>query len=537
MRMRHTSFKTLSLRRLKQLFRLSVDAHRNGTSDVAGFAQEQSHRRLSRRKFLSDTAKTAALAGIGSLYQACSPASKTVQPVIAIIGAGIAGLHAAFVLQQAGYTATVYEGSPRIGGRIMSVPEMMGEGLWTEMGGEFIDSTHTDMLNLAKHFNLSLLDRLEPGELHLQEFAYFFNGRHYTEKDVLEALHPFAKRIQADIDSLSETISWKQHSPADKRFDNMSIMEYIDSLGITGWFREMLYTSYTAEYGMEATEQSAISFLAIFDPGDGNHYHIYGESDERYSVIGGNMKICEALASTMQDNVLPNHFLRAIHRRHDNAYQLYFKITGSGSIGVTADIVIITLPFTVLREVEFKPGLPDWKMNTIQHLGYGTNSKLFVGVNERVWRQQGYAGYAFADNGMMNGYDHTQMQNYNRGKGGYTIAPGGNAGIEAGNGDLLVLRDKYVRALDGVYPGVAAQFNGNFQVWNWPGYVFSKASYMSYKVGQYTTLSGSEFEPVDNLYFAGEHCSFFFQGFMNGAAETGRRAAETIIRRITEKKK
>ncbi len=149
MRLGHTSFKTLSLRRLKHLFRISTEAHRKGTTDVAALAQEQRHRMVSRRQFIANTAKTAALAGIGGLYQACAPSNKATQPVIAIIGAGIAGLHAAFVLQQAGYTATVYEGSPRIGGRIMSVPEMMGDGLWTEMGGEFIDSTPVSYTHLT----------------------------------------------------------------------------------------------------------------------------------------------------------------------------------------------------------------------------------------------------------------------------------------------------------------------------------------------------------------------------------------------------
>ena len=55
---------------------------------------------LSRRKFLMDTAKTAAFIGVAGLYQSCSPAAKTKeQPTIAIIGAGIAGLHAAYILK------------------------------------------------------------------------------------------------------------------------------------------------------------------------------------------------------------------------------------------------------------------------------------------------------------------------------------------------------------------------------------------------------------------------------------------------------
>ncbi|HNP23862.1 MAG TPA: FAD-dependent oxidoreductase [Panacibacter sp.] len=527
------SFKAISIKQLRRLFRVSVEAQEKQVTDIAAFAAEQQYQYTSRRKFLGDAARATALVAVAGFYESCAVnRNEKTQPEIAIIGAGITGLHAAYILKQAGITANVYEGSPRVGGRIMSVPEMMGPGLWTEMGGEFIDSTHTDMLNLAAHFNLPLLDRREPSEGSLEEYAYYFNGRHYHLKDVLEALHPYAAQIKKDIESLSDEINYKSSSDTDKRFDQMSIMQYIDSLGITGWFRSFIYNSYTAEYGMEATEQSAISFLGVFDPGDDKNYQLYGDSDERYSVIGGNLKICEALAGEITDYVLPDHFLRSIKLLSNNKYQLSFKIAGSGNISATADIVLCTLPFTVLREVDLQVPLPSWKLNTIQHLGYGSNSKLFLGVNERVWRKQGYAGYAFADNGMMNGYDNTQMQNHNIGAGGYTIAPGGKAGVEVGTIDQLLLRDKYVKALDGVFPGVATRFNNNFQTWCWPSYAYSKASYVSYKVGQYTSMADSESVPVDNLLFAGEHCSYRFQGFMNGGAETGRLAAEAIIKKI-----
>lgn len=531
----HRAFKSFSLKQLRKIFHLSIEANNKKINDVSELAQEHHYNLYSRRKFITDAAKASILVGVSGLYNACSPANNKTQPSIAIIGAGIAGLHAAYILKQAGYEAYVYEGSGRIGGRIMSVTDMLGPGLWTEMGGEFIDSTHTEMLNLCKHFNLPLLDRLEPSEKHLEEFAYFFNGQHYHEKDVIAALRPYAAQIKKDIDSLSETITYKSSSATDKKFDSMSIMEYLDSIGVQGWLRSMIYNSYTAEYGMEATEQSAISFLAVFDVGNNEHYNIYGDSNERYSVIGGNLKLCEALANEMQDYVLPNHFLTAIQQRSDKSYQLYFQITGSGSIGVTADIVILTVPFTVLREVDIQVPMPAWKMNTIKNLGYGSNSKMFFGLNERVWRQQGYAGYAFGDNGMMNGYDNTQMQNNNMGPGGYTIFPGGKAGVAVGDTDPLVLKEKYITALDGVYPGAKAQFNNNFQFWCWPTYGYSKGSYVSFKVNQYTTMAGSEFEPVDNIYFAGEHCSYAFQGFMNGGAETGRRAAEMIIMKLKGK--
>ncbi|NNV56604.1 flavin monoamine oxidase family protein [Limnovirga soli] len=523
----HRSIKGNALAQLRRMFQIALQQE-----EATGSPKEHHYPELNRRSFLAQSAKAAAAIAAAGIYQSCAVPQPASQPSIAIIGAGIAGLHAAYILKKAGYKSYVYEGSPRVGGRIMSVNNMMGEGLWTEMGGEFIDSTHTEMINLASHFNLPLLDRMAPSEEGLAEFAYYFNGTHYQLPDVLEALRPYTVQIQKDINSLSEEISFKKHTAADIRLDNMSIMQYVDSLGITGWLRELIYTSYTCEYGMEATEQSAISFLAVFEPGDGSSYKLYGDSDERFSIIGGNLSLCEALAAELKDDLLPGHFLRSIKLNADKSYQLSFKITGAGNIGAKADILLIAIPFTVLREIDIQVPLPDWKRNVINNLGYGSNSKLFIGVNERVWRKQGYASYAFADNGLMNGYENTQMQNNNEGPGGYTIFPGGKAGIEVGNMDMEVAKKKYVQALDGVFPGAAAQFNNNFQLWSWPNYVFSKASYVSYKVGQYTTMAGSEFTPVDNMYFAGEHCSYAFQGFMNGGAETGRKAAEMIIAKL-----
>jgi monoamine oxidase len=67
---------------------------------------------------------------------------------------------------------------------------------------------------------------------------------------------------------------------------------------------------------------------------------------------------------------------------------------------------------------------------------------------------------------------------------------------------------------------------------NWPSHPFTKCGYSAWRVGQYTTIAGSEMERVGNLFFAGEHTSYNFQGFMNGGAETGRRAAENILKKI-----
>jgi monoamine oxidase len=269
----------------------------------------------------------------------------------------------------------------------------------------------------------------------------------------------------------------------------------------------------------------------MFDPGDSTQYKPFGESDERFSIVGGNQKLADVLAARLGNQIHTEHYLKAISQ-NSKRYILTFGIGSSSSTDVEADMVLLTIPFTTLREVDIRIPLPEPKMNAIRNLGYGTNSKVFVGVNDRVWRNAGYVGYAFSDNGMMTGYDHTQMQTSNAGPGGYTVYLGGKAGIECGTPSLEELQKQFVPAVDQVFPGIIGSFNGRFQRWHWPSYVFSKCSYVSFKTGQYTTLSGAIQKPVDHLFFAGEHCSYEFQGFMNGAAKTGREAAEAIIQKL-----
>ena len=485
---------------------------------------------FSRRKFIRQTSTIAAAAGLSGLYSACKWLKS--QPEIAIVGGGMAGLHAAYILKQAGLKTTIYEGSSRPGGRIFTIPEMMGTGLWTEMGGEFIDSNHTDMINLAGHFKLPLLDRHAVSEKGLKEYACFFGGRYYDEKDILEALRPYALQLKNDAAALSDEISWQKHTAADKAADQQSITAYIDQLGIKGWFRDFILTAYLTEYGMEPEEQSSISFLSLFNPGDGKSYQLFGLSDERFSIIGGGQLLCDALAKEAGMGFVSGHMLTAISQNSSGKYQLHFETAPGQTKDIWADIVLITIPFSTLRNVDIKIPLPEWKLNSIHNLGYGTISKLFVGVNERVWRKQGFAGYAFADNGITNGYDHTQLQNGNKGPGGYTIYLSGKTGAGLGARDMNQLKEALIPKLNELYPGVSDSFNERFIRWDWPGYLFSKGSYMAYKTGQYTTLGGTQFAEVGNLYFAGEHCSYAFQGFMNGAAETGRKAAENIIRKL-----
>ena len=140
-------------------------------------------------------------------------------------------------------------------------------GLTTELGGEFIDTHHEEMLTLMTEFGLERLDTAGPGAASLKPETYFINGRHYTQAQAA-ARSCRSPRRSPRTTTRSATSSTTRPKAAARRFDRMSIAEYLDSIGVTGWMRELLDGAYVTEYGLDAGEQSALNFVFLIGTGD-----------------------------------------------------------------------------------------------------------------------------------------------------------------------------------------------------------------------------------------------------------------------------
>ena len=130
---------------------------------------------------------------------------------IAVVGAGIAGLNATYLLARAGISAALYEGSEHIGGRIQTNYGDVAPNVYTELGGEFIDSDHDDMLNLASTFGFGLIDTEAASEDRLQ-VAYYADGRLRSEDEVIAAFRPLAAIVDDDSSQLSDEITFDSHT-------------------------------------------------------------------------------------------------------------------------------------------------------------------------------------------------------------------------------------------------------------------------------------------------------------------------------------
>jgi monoamine oxidase len=494
-------------------------------------------RACSRRRFLrASAAATAAAVAAGCARSdtpppaprpGAPPVPSGQQPRIAIVGAGVAGLNAAYKLQQAGLRSTIFEGANRTGGRMFTATNLLAEGLTTELGGEFIDSDHEEMLNLMKEFGLERLDTRAPEAASLTPETYFINGRHYTQAQAARAFVPIAKRILADYDALGDVVDYKTEGGG-TTIDRQSIAQYLDGIGVSGWMRELLDVAYVTEYGLDAGEQSALNFVFLIGTGDledPEAFMLLGESDERYKVRGGNQQIVDELAKRVEPGIRRLHRLEAI-RSNGQGFMLTFQADGK-AVDEAADVVILTVPFSILRDVKLEMPLPEIKQRAIRELGYGMNAKVLVGFTSRIWEKLGYSGATYSDQPFQLAWANSLLQPGSAG--GLTLYSGGKPAMDIGQGSAEAAAARLMPGIERAYPGATAQRNGRVSRFHWPTFPWTKGSYSCYKPGQWTTIAGAEALPVGNLFFAGEHCSYDFQGYMNGAAQSGADTARDVM--------
>jgi monoamine oxidase len=517
---------------------------------------------LSRRDLLVGAGALAALAALPRLG---TRAAGTTPARVAIVGGGLAGLTAALALADAGFAPTVYEASPRLGGRMKSErgAEMAGcgachdaekpssagwsDGQVTDLFGELIDSGHETMLALARRFELPLIDLLASEPPGAAETYFAFDQR-YPKSDADKDFARIAKALARDVAAAEET-SWDAMSPAAKALDRMSVHDWIEKR-VPGGHRSplgvVLDLAYTIEFGAATTDQSALNLVALlgYQPAP-TGLSVFGESDEKYRIADGAEALPRAIAAHLEGKceLRTGWELARIARTPAGAYALDF----AGKDPVTVDHVVLAVPFSVLRKLDVsRAGFDARKLSAIRELGYGHNGKLQIQFTSRHWAGAGpwgvSAGSSYSDTGYQATWEATRGQ---PGTSGILVNYTGGP-----TADALSIRHPYASAADRgvaddvqrflsqaepVYPGLREKWNGKAAGTLAHLNRFWGGSYSYYRVGQYQRFGGHEGVRQGNVFFAGEHTTQEAQGYMEGAALTGTAAGTELARLLTRK--
>jgi monoamine oxidase len=487
---------------------------------------------LTRRDLLKVTGLALGGALLGGTLRAQS-FSAFASPRIGIVGAGIAGLVAALTLQDAGVNCVVYESSARIGGRMHSNHTFWRDGQTSEWCGEFIDTVDHTIRSLAARFGLTLVDVNAAEPRGSVDTNYFLDG-YYTDAELNHDMKQVTPILVEQNQAIGPVVVYNNYTAAGYYFDHLSAYDWIETYvpgGHSSRLGKYLDVATVTENGLDTTQQSSLNLIFPLD------------SDERFHIQNGNQQLPAAIAASLpQGTVRFAWRLAAIAADGDGKVTLTF-FTASGLRSEVFDYVILALPFSVLRGLDYNQARFDpLKEQAIQHLGYGTNSKLVLQFDDRYWNGRGAwpgisDGFIQTDLAFQSAWDSSRAEpgrdglltDYTGGAEGASYRPSGPYTTSRGSTITAGYAQQFLDQLNVVWPGVSKHYTGLASLSYPTGDPNLLGSYSTYKVGQYTAFGNYERVPQGRIYFAGEHTSYDFQGFMEGGAQSGARAAGEVL--------
>ena len=439
---------------------------------------------------------------------------------ITIIGAGLAGLSAAYELHRAGWTVTVLEARDRVGGRVYSL-RSFSNGLVAEAGGEFIEESHTRMIRLADHFGLKLARtgswRGEDGDW------ASFDGKSGRMSDASVWGINLAEEIDrgwAAMSRLSQYVSDPNQPQAAReatRLDSQSALDWIDALDIHPLAKKCFVLQIRSEYTCEPERFSLLDLAR-----NAKMYYSDIERPPSARVIGGNDLIPRALADALPD-VRMNALVKSVRLKADGVAVTYEQ--ADSHLTIDSSFAILAIPLTTARLIDFNSSLPAAHQRLVNEIPYGAVTKVLIEYCKRFWNQRGWNGRLATDAPI--GYTWHATSHIEEERGIITAYTGGGPGAKFS----ALSDDQRIKAavsvIENVFPG-SSDLIENAATIAWLNEPFTRGSYMALAPGDVLKHWKTLFEPAGRLFFAGEHATAI-QGFMEGAVESGQRAAAAIL--------
>jgi monoamine oxidase len=431
---------------------------------------------------------------------------------VLVAGAGLAGLTAAHDLSAAGADVTVIDARSRIGGRVWTIREALLEGQHAEAGGDMIDEAQHEIRALA-------------GELGLKLTRILRGGFGYARADPAAGVRIVTRGAVKGWDRLARELAplIRRYKLAEQRWDSPIALD-IARRSVAMWLDDVnadeeLRTSATGLRGFFLADPEELSLIALVDQFAGDDV----APGPMYRIEGGNDLLASALAAPLADRLNLNTELVALSHRGKNVRATIRQARATTTL--TIDYVVLTLPATVLRRIPVTPALPAQQHEAIARLRYGRSTKTILQFSRRFWRLPGRPrafGSALAFGALWDGNEEQ------RGRPGIlTLLAGGGASdatqqlVAKGGMPALVNSLEWLGAKHAELVA-SRQVRWEDDPWSRGGYAFFDPTYDP-------SLRAWLARPFGRLFFAGEHTSIKWQGYMNGAVESGRRAAEEII--------
>jgi monoamine oxidase len=460
-----------------------------------------------------------------ALIRSGLPPSSGPRKNVIVIGAGMAGLTAAYELQRAGHEPTVLEAQHRVGGRVCTLREPFSDGLYAEAGAMRIPKAHDLTMAYLEKFQVATSaftmgnpnafyhlhgKRMRIGEANANPDALGFEvAPHERGKTAAQlwqhALTPITALLEAQGNS-----AWPEIVA---NYDRYSTREFLE---VNGWSEGAIEM-----FGLLADQEALMnaSFLELLREDAGNYY------SNMIEVDGGMDHLPRAFVPELRRRIRFGAKMIAIDQSADSVTVHYQ--TAAGRAQVTGDYAIITIPFAVLRHVECLKPFSRPKQQAIRQLHYDASAKILFQCRRRFWEE---------DENIFGGGTVTDLPirvmfypDHSRETGRGVVLASYTWSEDAQRWGSLSDTDRICQALDDVaeiHPQITAEFEvGVSKMWH--DDEFAGGAFALFDPGQQTLLHAHIIKPEGRIHFAGEHASLA-HAWIQGAIESGLRAAYEI---------
>lgn len=493
--------------------------------------------KASRRDFLRSVAGGTALFGTGVRLSALEQSQPRTAPKrVVVIGAGLAGLAAAYELQRARHNVTVLEARPLPGGRVRTLRDGFADGLYAEAGGQaYYPVPENYAAKYIEEFGL----KSAPGGRGGLTSLWHVRGKNIQppsgsltdwpidltpeERQLGLAgirqkyFAPALEELAALLDPAKAT--WP--TEAVDRFDRMSFAELLRSRGASPAAIELLRIADNDYVGEGADTYSALDMF-------GQVYNVRALGrflkGSFIQIAGGNDLLPRAFADRLGNHIRYNAAATRIERS-ETSVTIHFRQSGRDE-SVTGDFAICAMPFSVLRSLSVTPAFSATKSVAIRELSHTSLARTYIQCRRRFWIDQGLSGSVSTDLPTTYFWESTAGQPGTRGiLQGYVMGSHARAFGRLGAAERRVFAMAQAAA---VFPEIATQAE-TVQSIAWDEEPFSRGDYAFLKPGDGKRLFPYLATPEGRVHFAGEHTStWFLHGSMQGALESGIRAARAI---------
>lgn len=444
---------------------------------------------------------------------------------VVVVGAGLAGLVAAFELKRQGHRVTLLEAQNRVGGRIYTLRAPFAPGLYAEAGGMRIPRAHDLTLSYCHLFGLPL----RPFVMGNPRALVHLGGRRLTkaEADADPGRLPFTLAVaergrtaddlwEAAVRDLRAMVEHDGPPAWDaivRDYDEYSLYEFLRA---KGWSKGAI-EYFTVVNFLEADMHNSLVEILREDLG--------GAYVDMQEIAGGMDALPNAFYGHLRDETRFGANVFALDQDPDGV-TVHFK-TESGHFAEHGDFAVVSVPFSVLRTIEALAPFSTGKQRAIRQLNYHASTKILFQVRERFWE---------SEDGIFGGGTVTELpirrMNYPtpdpETRRGVLLASytWGQDALQWGAMDEETRLEEALDDVERIHPRIREAYEGGASH-AWYSDRWARGAFAMFAPGQQTELQADIVSPEGRIHFAGEHCSLY-HAWIQGALESGIRAAQAI---------